>query len=139
MKTDECASSFTVVGEGGRVTVEILGHENLSAQTVPDANWLEARIHLAVGGCVAQVEAAITTRDIKCFAEELERLTSSLKGSASFTTDEGAINFQIKIDQATARIFGEVSDHRIAKVKVHFEYESDQSYLMKTLSEVKDL
>ena len=126
--------SFSVGGEAGHITVEVVGYENPSAQGVPDANWLRARVQLKLGGCEMQAEAALTTHDLKRFLDELEAALSRLGGSASLATHEDSINLHIELTKTgRARVSGELRELRMAKVRLGFDFESDQSYLTRTL------
>ena len=140
MSGSDSRSSFSVNGEGGRLTVEVLGYENSRPQTVSDANWLRTRIQLDAGGCALQIEAALTTQDVKYFLDELDGVLSTLDGSASLTTDEEAISLRVKVAKTgAAQVSGELKELGAAKVKVGFEFESDQSFLGKTLAELRGI
>jgi hypothetical protein len=131
---------FSVNGEGCRLTVEVLGYENLRPQTVSDANWLRTRVQFDAGGCALRIEAALTTQDVKYFLDELEGVLSSLEGSASLTTDEESIGLRVKVTKTgVAQVSGELKELGTAKVKVGFEFESDQSYLGQTLTELRGI
>ena len=140
MSGSDCTGSFSVNGEGARLTVEVLGYENSRPQTVSDANWLRARIRFDAGECALQIEASLTTQDVKYFLEELEGILSSLDGSASLATDEEAIGLRLKVTKTgAAHVSGELNVIGAAKVKVGFEFESDQSYLGQTLVELRGI
>lgn len=140
MSDSGSTGSFSVNGEGGRLTVEVLGYENSRPQTVSDANWLRARIRFDAGGCALRIEAALTTQDVKYFFDELEGVLSSLDGSASLTTHEEAIGLRVKLTKTgAAHVSGELKELGAAKVKVEFEFESDQSYLGQTLAELRGI
>lgn len=140
MSSRESIGSFAVNGEGGRLTVEVLGYGNAHPQTVSDANWLETRIELEAGGCTLGIDAALTTQDVKYFLDELEDVVSALEGSASLTTDEESISLRVKVGKSgAAQVSGELKELGTARVKVGFEFDSDQSFLARTLSELRDL
>ncbi len=134
------SSAFSLKGENGVITVKVLGYENPQAKDVSDANWLKAEIDFNSGGCAICYRAALTTSDIKCFQDELESIFSSLEGSASFLTDEDAITLQVEISNIGAiKVSGELKEVGLAKIKVAFEFCSDQSFLGGTISELQEL
>ena len=138
MNNCEPATSFTLNGEGGRLEVGILSYENLRPQTVSDANWLRARVGFEAGGCVLRTEAALTTQDVKCFLDELEGAVFALEGSASLTTDERSIGVQVRVGRTgAAQVSGELEELGTARIRVAFEFSSDQSFLVNTLAELR--
>lgn len=140
MSSHESTGLFSVNGEGGRLTVEVLGYENPYPQTVSDANWLQVQIRLDAGGCSMRIEAALTTQELKHFLDELEGVVTTLEGTASLTTDEETISLQVNVGKrGTAHVSGELRELGTIKVTVKFEFDTDQTLLMRTISELRDL
>jgi hypothetical protein len=140
MNTSNSRSSFSVNGEGGQIKIEVLRYENSRPLTTSDANWLRVRTQLEAGGCVLEMETALTTRDLKCFLDELENLLSTFDGLAILSTDEETITLRVKVNKTgTAHILGELKELGTVKIRVEFEFYSDQSFLGQTLSELREI
>ena len=140
MSGEDSNGAFSVSGFRDGLTVNVLGYENSRPATVSDANWLRAHIQLETRGCVVRVDAALTTQDVKYFLDELEVVHSALDGTASLTTDEEAISLRVKVTKTgAAQISGELKELGSSNFKLEFEFESDQSYLWRTLAGLRGI
>ncbi|RME55756.1 MAG: hypothetical protein D6795_02510 [Deltaproteobacteria bacterium] len=87
-----------------------------------------------------RIEAALTTQELKHFLDELEGVVTTLEGTASLTTDEETISLQVNVGKrGTAHVSGELRELGTIKVTVKFEFDTDQTLLMRTISELRDL
>jgi len=123
-------------GIGGEINLEVSGYENIAASNISDANWLTTKVILTVGNFSGVYSANLTTHDFLYFTEKLKNLVIGLKGQADFITDEEAIGFSIAFD-ARGRVFitGKAKNIDFPKVELSFQFESDQTYLTKTLDD----
>lgn len=138
MRTTKPKDTLEIEGNGFRLVVDILGYENPKAPCTSDANWICSRIHLETNGCNAQVAANLTTHDLATFHEELEHMLATLVGSASLETDEEAISLRLEV-KTTGAIHGS-GEIRIANgthLSISFDFESDQSFITSSLSQLK--
>ncbi len=126
----------------GYQEIERLEVEILSA---PDNNevydWVSARARINVGGFKGDTQLMICASEIKRFTEELDSLYRDLKGFAEFKTIENQLYLKLNVDyQGHIYMEGFLRDDAVGfgkSNKLSFEIEFDQTYLARTLSELK--
>lgn len=128
MKNVESTDSLVLTGNSASLTINVLAYENSEASNFFDANWLKCYVQLVSVDCSFGIPIACTTEDVKCFHDEFDALSTSLKGEASFFTDEGTIGFDLKVDSTGGiAVKGFLKRVDIPRLEVKFEFESDQS------------
>jgi hypothetical protein len=128
----------SIKGHGASIAIEVFGYENLSAQNASDANWLNCRVVVDMGQFVGNYDASFTTSDFIRFRNELKTLQNTMRGSASFVTDEEALNCTIEMRATgTALVKGTARVHGHTTATLSFSFESDQSFLAEALREVE--
>lgn len=126
-----------ISGQGARLTVEVLGYENPSAQNASDANWLSCNVAIKVleSTVLANFPASFTTYDFIQFRQELSTILSNLRGSATFVTDEEALRLSVEIGSTgVARVDGVACVRGGPETTLSFSFDSDQSYLSQTVN-----
>lgn len=132
------SSMITIAGASGKLTINILGYENGDARDVDDANWLLCSIELTVDGFNARYRAALTTHELKDLEDELARILSEPGGSMSFVTDEENLGLKIRVESlGGVDIEGDCKVSGSPKVTLSFLFQSDQTFLAKSLEDIK--
>ena len=72
----------------GIITVEVLGYEHPSPQTVDDANWLKCEVSAQVQGFSGVVSASLRVQEFAVFLEELQSCSAGNASSAIFESME---------------------------------------------------
>lgn len=74
-----------------------------------DANWLRSRIRVAAGPLSGEIDATLTTQDFVYFERELTEVLRTLRGKATFQTDEDSLRFDVQMgSRGTATVSGSV-------------------------------
>lgn len=122
-----------IEGSGGSISIEVLGYENPTASNDSDANWLRSRIRIAAGPFSGETDAALTTQDFVYFERELAEALRTLKGKATFQTDEDSLRFDVEMSsRGAATVSGAVKAGGGSQASLRFSFETDQSYLAQT-------
>jgi hypothetical protein len=129
---------ISICGDSGRLMIQVLGYENPAADNKEDANWLSCRLVLTVGPFRTDLAVSFTTYDFPQFLRELKAAHAQLRGTASFQTLEDALRLDILVEPSgRARVSGVVQVANEVQATLSFSYESDQSFLGKTLQELE--
>ena len=95
-----------------------------------DGNWLDCELHVAAGGFRGDLRAQLRSEEFAAFAQELDALSQTLEGTASFSTMEGQMSLALA-GHLTGRVqvTGEAVDDLGAgnRLRFAFEIESDVS------------
>lgn len=128
--------SMPVEGDGASLVIEVHAYEMVDGATAPsDANWLEATIRISCGALGGVFNASLTTQDFALFAQELSQLLRDLKGKAAFQTDEEHIQFDVEMTGlGRAVVTGVAKSIGQAKSSLTFSFQTDQTYLTRTMS-----
>lgn len=125
--------SVPIKGNGGSISIDVLGYENAAASNDSDANWLRSKIKVAAGPFSGETDAALTTQDFVYFERELAEVLRTLKGKATFQTDEDALRFEVEMSsRGTATVSGAAKAGGGLQASLRFSFETDQSYLAQT-------
>jgi hypothetical protein len=130
-----------VRGEGVHLTLEVLGYESdRGGRAAHDANWLSGAATIEVTRPPAAVfrarcSTAWQTTDFLRFHEALRTLLDDLTGVATFSTIEDQVEITVRLHGGKGRIAGRIEEHALATLE--FDGETDQSYLLETLSELR--
>lgn len=128
----------SIAGHGANLVLTIYGYENVNALNISDANWLTCHLDAKIGLFTGNVQFALTTSDISVFLSQLKQVDASNVGKAELTTDEGAIQCSVAMSAVgTALIIGKIQSSDSVEVQVVFSFDSDHSYLSKTIAELE--
>lgn len=129
-----------ILGESGRVKIEVVRYENPSAQNPSDANWLMCRAEVHVRRFSGQIDAAFTTQDFATFGTRLRSAVKDLNGVATFETDENALGLAVEFTRTgSARISGILREADRPQTSLTFSFESDQTFLTRTANDLDEL
>jgi hypothetical protein len=131
---------FAVEGDGGSVAIVVQGYERRDAEDASDANWLTAHVRLKIGPFTAEYGTSITTQALVSLLNGLGRVVEDLSGTTALTTDEDDIAFEVVAAVGGAmRVSGTARRRGLPRVALQFEFQSDQSYLRRTVQQLEDL
>jgi hypothetical protein len=123
---------------GGEVSISLIDYSNAAATESDDANWLFAEISISAGCFTGSYPANLTTYDFHRFQDSLKQLLAKMCGKVVFSTMEGWLRLEIEMTQrGSATISGEAIAEQAPQISLRFSFESDQSYLQKTLFDVR--
>jgi hypothetical protein len=113
-------------GDEGQIALEILGYENVQAQSVDDSNWLRAKLEVRGGPFSGAITFAMTAPELLLLHQQVESATKTLTGSVHFQTMEGnwALNLNFERSGGTI-ISGTVTSDPGQKNVLHYEFRSD--------------
>ena len=132
------SDAVSIVGQGGKIVIEVFGYENPSASNVDDANWLSSRLSVEVGPFVGSFKAALTTYDLLVLCERLGAALHSLSGHVSFQSTEDNLTLEAEFARnGTAELKGVVQPSRSYNAALHYRFESEPGHLSQTLQELK--
>ena len=124
------ASTELVIGDenGEHVAIRALSRNHPGLFDDGDANWVACELEVAAGGFRGAFRADLRSEEFQAFLEEVEGLSRTLDGAASFSTMEEQIAFSLAGDgQGHVRVQGEAVTH--GGNRLQFSFEIDQTYL----------
>jgi hypothetical protein len=99
--------------------------------------WVAVRTSVRVGGFTAEVEMTILKGDLESFRDQLVSLKDLCSDTAGFTTIEGQLWLLLEVDRkGDIQINGKIYDRAGGGNVLSFTIQIDQSYLLRTLSEL---
>ena len=125
---------------GDQLAIHVLSYTYPDSNDKWDGNWLNATIEITSGAFRGATETRLRTDEFERFLQELELLSSSLKGSAEYNSMEEWLSIKITGDgmghlSAQGRIIDKHSDGNELKYLIQF----DQTGLPQLLSGLKKL
>jgi predicted dehydrogenase len=117
-------------GDGGEISLTILGYENAQAQSVDDSNWLRARLEVRGGPFSGGITFAMTTHELALLHRLIGDATKTLTGSVHFQTTED--NWGVNLDfqrNGSAIISGTATPDPGQKNVLHYEFCTDGASL----------
>jgi len=132
------SDTVSIVGQGGKIVIEVFGYENPSALNVDDANWLSSRISVDVEPFVGSFKAALTTYDLSVLYERLETVLHDLSGQFSFQSTEDNLTLEAEFARnGTVELKGVVQASGSYKATLHYRFESEPGRLYRAVQELK--
>ena len=123
-------TEIMIVGEGGRVRIQVAGYERQAAENLSDANWLNCNVSVDVPPFSGRYDAAFSTQDFVDFSKQLGVLSEGLAGEAVFQTDEGALHLRLVMQsRGGLTIDGEAVAVMVGRTALKFKLLADQSHL----------
>lgn len=134
------STDVKIEGLAGRIEISVHDYDNADAQHPSDANWLHCGVTLAIGTMSMTFDASFTTHDFFQLQSQLAVCLKALQGAAVFETDEEALRFRIEFGRrGDATIAGTARSVEQARAKVDFTFDSDQTFLQRALSDLRDV
>jgi hypothetical protein len=132
------AEQIKFAGEQGSLVIEISGYERPGAEDQDDANWLRSEVTIKIGPFSGAFKSAFMTYDLIGLHDRLKNGLAALSGTLSFQNTEHDIAFDIEFDKrGAATISGTAHPHRTPEASLKFGFDTDQSYLAQTLSQLE--
>lgn len=95
-----------------------------------DGNWIDCELQIVAGCFRGGFRADLRSEEFQTFLEEVEGLSRTLEGTASFTTMEGQIALSLTGDgKGHVRVTGEGIDAAGIGNRLQFAFEIDQTHL----------
>lgn len=126
------ASTELVIGDenGQHVVVRALSRNHPGLFDYWDGNWVACKVEIVTGGFRGAFPADLRSEEFRAFLEEVEGLSRTLDGAASFSTMEGQIAFSLTGDhKGQVRVHGEACDAPGGDNRLDFSFDIDQTYL----------
>lgn len=113
--------------DGAYVLIRPLGRKHPGLFDYWDGNWIDCELEIAAGAFRGRLRADLRSEEFYAFLEDVEGLSRSLEGTASFNTMEGHIAFALTGDgNGQVRVGGEAVDTADAGNRLLFEFGIDQ-------------
>ncbi len=131
--------AFQIHAENGFVKIRILEVFDFPEKTSFLGGYdTFSTIEIKSSGFTAKVNLYITTRNIVDFYRMISKCYDSLEGSAYLKSYEDDFSLAVQFDNlGHARVFGELSEHLNTSNTLKFNLLTDQSYLKKTIEELR--
>lgn len=134
--------SNTVVfaGAGGKIEIEVFGYERSAVSDLDDANWLDARLLAEAGSFHGTFSLSLTTAELFSLCRDLEKAIDSLSGRVSLKSLESDLELTITFGaRGAAEIAGVLRPGGWSPGVLHFQLQSDQSYLASSVQQLRSL
>jgi len=126
------ASTELMIGDenGQHVVVRALSRRHPGLFDYWDGNWVACEVEIVTSGFRGTFPADLRSEEFRAFLEEVEGLSRTLDGAASFSTMERQIAFSLAGDRrGHVRVHGEACDAPGSDNRLHFSFHIDQTYL----------
>jgi hypothetical protein len=126
------ASTEILIGDGDaqHVLIRPLFRSHPGLFDYWDGNWIDCELQIVAGGFRGRFRADLRSEEFHTFLEEVEGLSRTVQGTASFSTMEGQIAFSLTDDgQGHVRVTGEAIDVAGIGNRLQFAFDIDQTHL----------
>jgi len=107
---------------------------------VKDGNWIDCELQIAAGGFRGGFCANLRSEEFQSFSEEVEDLSRTLEGTATFSSMDGQIAFSLIGDgKGGVRVTGEAIDTTGNGNRLQFAFGIDQSHVAPIGQSLHDL
>ena len=130
-------NKWTLRGEGAELVIYVSSYERTLADNQSDANWLRCKVTGALGRFSFSEDYSIIAGEFAAFQESLMAAIVGRSTRARFATAEEGLGWDIDFNhRGQATVSGFIKSTGSPKTTLSFSFQSDQSYLQKTLSEL---
>jgi hypothetical protein len=136
------SNTVEFAGDGGKIVIEIFGYERPVAPDVDmdDANWLDGKLIAEAGAFRGSFRISLMTTELIGFHKELGKTVEMLSGKVEFNSLESDLDLAISFGQhGSAEIRGVLRPGGWSPGVLHFQFQSDQSYLSKSVRDLESL
>jgi hypothetical protein len=131
------AHKWTLKGDGAELAIWVDSYERPDANDQSDANWLRCRVTGTFGRFTGSGEYSIITSELLEFEGALRAGIERQSTKANFSTTEEGLGWDIEFNsRGQATVSGFLKSNGNPEAKLSFFFQSDQSYLQQTLSEL---
>jgi hypothetical protein len=97
---------------------------------VKDGNWIDCELEIAAGAFSGRFRADLRSDEFQSWSEELQGLSRTLDGTATFSTLDGQIAFSLTGDgTGQVRVTGEAIDAAESGNRLQFRFDVDRMQL----------
>lgn len=127
------------IGESPNIIEITIPHHETDVQDIYDE--VESELTIQSGKyCVHQVGIWISLKNVYLLYQELNEVYQELKGKVIFSNVEESFYIEVTLHSlGQLNVEGYIQDLPSVKNKLAFEFQLDQSYLPKTIDELKDI
>ena len=140
-ESDELAETIEVRfdGEGGnKLSIVIFGYSHPASEDYWDGNWIRANVSVQVTGFSGNMSGHIRLEELQDLVVKLQHIYDDLSGTATFSTMEEWIEFEIQIGKlAQVHIRGFLQDYWSQDNMLTFVIQSDQTHLLSPIKQLK--
>jgi hypothetical protein len=136
------ASAEILIGDAGgqHVLIRPLARSQPGLFDYRDANWIACEVDITAGGFRGKLSADLRSEEFQGLLEDVEALSRSLEGSATFATMEGQITLSLTTDgQGLVRVNGDALDAAGTGNRLRFGFQIDQADLPQLCRDLESL
>jgi|ERR1022692_3395617 hypothetical protein len=130
-------NKWALRGEGTELDISVVSYERTAADNQSDANWLHCKVTGVFGAFRCSGEYSMMTSE---FVEFEDAVRSGIEGRSTkvcFSTMEEGLGWDIEFNgRGQTTVSGFVKSTGNPKATLSSSFQSDQSYLQQTLSEL---
>lgn len=131
---------FHLYGENTLVEIDVLSREYPASTSYWDGNWVQSNVKVEIPGYTANFYASLRTDEIESFLNELRLMYQNLSGTANLRNMDEVIHFECKMNKrGTIHWAGKTCYPAGSGAELHFEFVSDQSYLIELIRELEEI
>jgi hypothetical protein len=126
------ASTELMIGDenGDHVVIRALSRNHPHLFDSWEANWIACEVEIVAGCFRGAFRVDLRSDEFRAFLDEVEALSRTLEGTASFSTMERQIALSLAGDgKGHVRVTGEAADTVAADDRLLFRLDIDQTYL----------
>ncbi len=130
---------FHLLGEENeRVEIDVLSRSHPKSLDYWDVNWIITTIKIELPGYLVQFNADLRTDELKDFLDELNRISSNLRGKAILKNLDNYVHVECEINHKGQLLWSVRTCYPAGYGAVlTFEFKSDQSYLQRLVKELE--
>lgn len=115
--------------------ISVLSYER-SAADGTEPEWLSCSVECSVGPFHAKMAVPLATEDLRRFRDSLAGMLAAMRGEARLDTIEDRIGIRVEMGKrGNATVSGTISYHSGPQGTLSFKFDTDQSYLARSLAE----
>jgi hypothetical protein len=132
---------FRIKGlEGQFINIQVIGYSHPHMDDYWDGNWLICEVRSEIPGFNVNFPADLRTNELTSFYDQLVHMYGKMSGSASLVGLESNVDIRVQMDKLgklewNARLTFPSGDG----ATLEFQIQSEQSFLIKLMDELKDL
>jgi hypothetical protein len=136
------ASTEVLIGDSGaqHLLIRPLFRSHPGLFDYWDGNWIDCELEIVAGGFRGRFRADLRSEEFHTFLQEVEGLSRTVEGTATFTTMEGQIALSLSGDgKGSVRVSGEAIDVAGIGNRLQFGFDIDQTSLPSICRSLDDL
>ena len=132
---------FKIIGSNGHLLIKFIDVYGFPDKTCHWGGYdTQSSLEISCSGYSVKSFLCLSTGNVYELYKRFENCFENLEGEAYFESYESNLKFEMKFDKTgKVNISGKYIENYSIKNELKFELQSDQSYLSKTLSELKNI